>query len=153
VGSLRVYYPRFSYLERYVPGVYREEPVSASFLDRYLANPEGLFTALEDHIAKAEGLFDARITPPEYLEWLAGWFDYVLDPDWEESRKRLFLKNASLLFEWRSTVIGMWRRPLRSTCPDESIRRASGRARRRRSGTAMRCGSERFLSRSWRRGD
>src|SRR6185312_10270327 len=105
--AFRIYYQRFSYLERYMPAVYREEPVSASLMDRYLANAEGLFTSLEDRIAKAEGLFDARITPAEYLDWLAGWFDYVLDTDWEDWRKRLFLNNASLLFTWRSTAIGM----------------------------------------------
>ncbi len=48
--ALRAYYPRFSYLERYLPAVYREDSSSASFLDRFLANLEGFYTAIEDKI-------------------------------------------------------------------------------------------------------
>ena len=52
--ALRIYYPRFSYLTRYLPGVYQEDAVSASFLDRFLANVEGTNTAIEDRIAGRE---------------------------------------------------------------------------------------------------
>jgi hypothetical protein len=44
IRALRAYYPRFSYLERYLPAAYREDPRSASFLDRFLANIEGFYT-------------------------------------------------------------------------------------------------------------
>jgi len=36
VSSVRVFYPRLSY-RRYLPPVYREEPVSAAFLERFLS--------------------------------------------------------------------------------------------------------------------
>jgi phage tail-like protein len=107
IRALRVYYPRFSYLERYLPATYREGPVSASFLDRFLANPEGIFTVLEDRIAAAEGLFDTRIAPADYLGWLAGWLGASLHPDWEDWRKRHFIDNAALLFRWRGTLPGL----------------------------------------------
>src|SRR5207253_1878580 len=55
--ALRIYYPRFSYLEHYLPAVYREDAASASFLDRFLANFEGTNTAIEDRIAAAQMLF------------------------------------------------------------------------------------------------
>ena len=63
IRALRAYYPRFSYAEHYLPKVYREDLVSASFLDRYLANAEGITTGLEDRIAAAQALFDARTCP------------------------------------------------------------------------------------------
>ena len=43
--------PRFSYLHNYLPVLYREQE-SAPLLDRYLANFEGLLTAV--HLALSE---------------------------------------------------------------------------------------------------
>ncbi|MBW3543968.1 MAG: hypothetical protein KY476_27275, partial [Planctomycetes bacterium] len=91
VRALRVYYPRFSYLNEYLPTIYQEEPRSAHFLDRFLANVEGLYTSIEGRIEHAEALFDARTAPPESLDWLAGWLGSVLDPTWDAARRRLFI--------------------------------------------------------------
>lgn len=121
--SLRVYGPRFSYLREYLPAVYRDEPVSASFLDRFLANPEGLFTAIEGRIERAESLFDIRTAPPGLLEWLAGWLGAVLDAEWDEARRRLFLAYAAHLFRWRGTPAGLIAaiRLAIEPCPDETV--------------------------------
>lgn len=105
--ALRVYYPRFSYLERYLPAVYREDSASAFFLDRFLANIEGTNTAIEDRIAAAQMLFDVRSAPPDALEWLASWFGVALDPAWDETRRRLFISRAMEFFQWRGTVRGL----------------------------------------------
>ncbi len=105
--ALRAYYPRFSYLEHYLPAVYREDAASASFLDRFLSNIEGLFTALEDRVAAAQLLFDVRGAPAESLEWLAGWLGVALDPTWDENRRRLFIKYAPAFFRHRGTAQGL----------------------------------------------
>ena len=107
IRALRIYYPRYSYLQRHLPAVYREAPHSASFLDRYLANAEGILSAVEDRIARAEAYFDSRTAPAEYLEWLADWLGAALEADWEETRKRLFIDHAELLYRWRGTRTGM----------------------------------------------
>jgi phage tail-like protein len=121
--ALRAYYPRFSYLERYLPAAYREEPLSAAFMDRFLANFEGILTTIEDRIAAANLLIDIRSAPPATLEWLAGWFEVALDPAWEEERRRLFIANAMTFFQWRGTARGiqMALRLAFDRCVDPSI--------------------------------
>lgn len=107
IRALRAWYPRFSYLEHYLPAVYREQPESASFLDRFLANFEGTFTAVEDRIAAAQLLFDVATAPPDTLDWLGRWFGVALDPSWHDDRRRLFLRHAMEFFAARGTMRGL----------------------------------------------
>lgn len=107
VRALRAYYPRFSYLDHYLPGVYREDDRSASFLDRFLANFEGFYTSIEDRIATVQALLDVGSAPTEALDWLANWFGVALDPSWSEAKRRLFLRNAATFFEARGTLPGL----------------------------------------------
>jgi phage tail-like protein len=105
--AMRLWYPRFSYPQRFLPAVYREDPVSASFLDRYLASMEGMNSVIEARVASAQTLFDPRTAPAGMLEWLASWFDVMLDPSWNEGRRRLFIANAMTFFGWRGTIAGV----------------------------------------------
>jgi phage tail-like protein len=107
VRALRAYFGRFSYMERYLPAVYREDRESAWFLDRFLANFEGFFTGLEDRIANVHALFDVRSAPLETLDWLASFYGAALDPAWDEPRRRLFLKHAMEFYAWRGTPRGV----------------------------------------------
>src|SRR5207342_3481866 len=91
----------------YLPKVYQDDQESASFLDRFLANVEGMNTALEDRIVTAEALFDSRSAPTEALDWLLGWFDVAADPTWHEERRRLFLRHAMDFFAMRGTIPGI----------------------------------------------
>lgn len=121
--ALRAYYPRFSYL-RYLPALYREEDAKQEhFLERFLANPEGLFTNIEDRIADVQVLFDPQTAPAEALEWLARWLGVVLDPSWDEAKRRLFLRYAAVFFRYRGTVRGlsMALRLALEDCTDQSI--------------------------------
>jgi phage tail-like protein len=123
VKALRAYYPRFSYLNHYMPGVYREDDQSASFLDRFLANIEGFYTTLEDKIAAVQVLFDIYGAPPETLEWMASWFGMALDPAWNGAKRRLFIKHAMDFFQYRGTIRGllMALRLAFDDCADETI--------------------------------
>jgi phage tail-like protein len=105
--ALRLWYPRQSWSERYLPAVYRSDPEPADFLERFLANMEGTVTVIERRIADAQALFDPRSAPAEALEWLASWFDVALDPAWDEQRRRLFIAHAVPFFAMRGTVRGV----------------------------------------------
>ncbi|MDQ3179416.1 MAG: phage tail protein [Acidobacteriota bacterium] len=123
VSALRVYYPRFSYLNTYLPSIYREDEQSTFFLDRFLANFEGFYTTIEDRIAAVQMLFDVRSAPPDALDWLASWFGIILDPNWKEDKRRLFISHAVDFFQYRGTIRGL-RIALRlvlDNCADERI--------------------------------
>ena len=57
IRSARIYYPRLSYL-RYLPPVYREDPVSAAFLERFLSIFETTFESLDQEIDQLFRYFD-----------------------------------------------------------------------------------------------
>jgi phage tail-like protein len=107
IRALRAWYPRFSYLDHYLPAIYREDPVPASFLDRWLANFEGFYTNLEDKIEHVAELFDPRSAPADTLAWLADWFGLVLDPLWDEERRRFLIRHVDKFYRWRGTVPGV----------------------------------------------
>lgn len=121
VTALRAYYPRFSWLDHYLPAAWRRDPVSAAFTERWLANPEGLFTALEDRLGAVQCLFDPRSVPPEYLDWLAGWFGLALAEGWSARRKRLLLRHLDPLFRERGTRDGLMRALRLAVDPDDRL--------------------------------
>lgn len=103
IHALRIWDPRFSYVDHYLPPVYREDEPSRDFLERFLANFEGMFTALEDRIVRSTCLYDVRTAPPETLDWLAGWLGLVFDHSMDDRRRRLLLRHAPTLFAYRGT--------------------------------------------------
>lgn len=121
--ALRAYYPRFSYLRQYLPAAYRDDAVSASFLDRFLANVEGFYTVLEGKIQDVQELFDPGTIPSAYLDWLASWMSIVLDSSWSDKTRRLVLSHAPQMFQERGTPNGIVRaiRLMLEPCPDDSL--------------------------------
>ena len=107
IRSLRLWYPRFSYRDHYLPAIYGEEPVSAGLTERLLANFEGFYTTLEDRIVQLPSLLDPRTAPTEALDWLADWLGVVLHPLWEEERRRFFIRFAHRLYQIRGTLPGI----------------------------------------------
>ncbi len=118
VRSLRAHYPRFSYLQQYLPKVYQQDSNSLSFLDRFLANPEGIFTTLEGQIAQAQTLFDVQTAPSDALEWLASWFGLALEPGWSDYQRRLLIAQAPYFFQRRGTQVGLLQAILLTLYPE-----------------------------------
>jgi phage tail-like protein len=127
VRAVRAWYPRFSYLEHYLPAIYRNDPTSASFLDRFLANTEGTLTGIEDRIVAVRALVDPRTVPADALDWLLGWLGLAAPLVWDatrqESIKRTLLRYAPVILRQRGTVRGLqWALHLAlDACTDESI--------------------------------
>ncbi len=107
ISAMRIWYPRFSYAERFLPALYSEDAISGNFTDRFLASIEGVNSVIEAKVVAAQYLLDPRFAPPEALDWLAGWFDIALDPAWDECRRRMFIKYAVKFLGWRGTLPGL----------------------------------------------
>lgn len=119
--ALRAYAGRFSYRDRYLPALYREQvfggeaerpgrATGADFLERFIDLFEGVFTSIEDRIANAHLLTDVAACPPEALPWLGTWIGYALE-DLQGAdaarRARNLLLNAPALARRHGTLDGL----------------------------------------------
>ncbi len=118
IAALRVYAPRFSYLNRYLPTLYRETlfgadaeefggSTPADFLERFLDNFEGILTPLEDRIAQSYLLSDPRTTPESALDWLGSWIGVVFDAVYPSQQRRELLQATPELYRRRGTLKGL----------------------------------------------
>lgn len=119
LAALRAHGPRFSYVEHYLPELYREQlfgpdadapsdtSTPADFLERFLGITEGVLTPIEDRIAHAALLTDARHVPEESLEWLASWIGLTFDRAIPPERRRKLLEAAPRIRPWRGTLRGL----------------------------------------------
>lgn len=106
IRAAEIYYPQLSYL-RYLPPAYREEPVSAAFLERFLALFETIFHGLDREIDHLHQYFDPRHSPAQFLRWLASWINLSIDDDLPEERVRRLVERAPELYRRKGTAAAL----------------------------------------------
>ncbi|MFE9690602.1 phage tail protein [Micromonospora sp. NPDC005806] len=107
IRSVRAWFPRFSYVDNYLPATYADNDRPARFLERFLANPEGILTAIEEKIEHSHLILDPRTARVADLPWLASWFGLVLDPMWTTERRRFLIAHVDAFYRRRGTVAGL----------------------------------------------
>lgn len=101
---IRAYAPRSTYAE-YLPAVFRSDPVSADFLDRFMLLFEHFLGDWENKTDHMADLFSPEATP--YLPELASWLDFRLNRRQPEGEQRQWLARAMELHRERGTVDGL----------------------------------------------
>lgn len=106
ISSIRVYFPRFSYLD-HLPAIYQEDAQSKEFLERYLSIFESIFYDMDFKVERLGRLFDAYGAPPEFLSWLGSWLAISDEESFSENMKRLYIQRAISLYKKRGTREGL----------------------------------------------
>jgi phage tail-like protein len=116
--AVRVYAPRFSYQDQYLPALFHQTAdasendaastaTAADFRERLLASLEGVLTPIETRVAAAEYLLDPYAAPAAFLPWLGSYLGVAVDPGWPEARTRRRLASTGRLYRQRGTYRGV----------------------------------------------
>jgi phage tail-like protein len=109
ITSIRVHYPRQSYLEE-LPAVYSADEESRRFLERFLSIFQTEWDDLERRIDDIARYFDPTAVPEgEFLEYLASWLALPLEGAWSQEQKRVLLMAAPQIIPRRGTMDGLRR--------------------------------------------
>jgi phage tail-like protein len=114
VHDVEVELPRQTSL-RFLPAVYREDPVSADFLERMLAIFDTIRDGVGGRLDDMPRNLDPRGAPAEpidaggvdFLSWLASWMGLALERHWTEDRRRRLVEHAHRLYALRGTPAGL----------------------------------------------
>jgi phage tail-like protein len=109
--TLRVHYPRVSYLE-YLPAIYAADDEGRWFLERFLAIMHDEWSALERRIADTTALLDPRTVPAVdgddgWVRYLAAWLALPLEGSWTAEQKRTLLQAIVGLSAQRGRLDGV----------------------------------------------
>ncbi len=88
---------------RYLPALYRDDDLMSRFLMLF----ESFWSPIEQQIDHMWLYFDPRLTPADFLPWLASWLNLVLDEHWPEEKRRRLLRGAASLYRRRGTRRGL----------------------------------------------
>ena len=117
IAGLRIYGSRFSYVQNYLPEIYREAKFGAEadadgpstrrdFFERFVDLFEAQFTRMEDRVASAYLLTRPESTPEDSLPWLGSWIG--IEPNgYPPDRQRARLQATPYLYQWRGTAKGI----------------------------------------------
>ena len=81
-----------------LPTVYREEPDSADFTERFVSLFDAALAEASIAVEKFPALLDPEGVPNEVLPWIGQLLGLVFDPGWEPDRQRKLLAAAPSLF-------------------------------------------------------
>lgn len=95
-------------LLHFLPQVFQKaDRTGGHFLREFLWIFDHIYADIQRHIDRLNTYFDPLETPPEFLQWLAGWVALTIDQDWPEPKKRRLIQQALGIYGLRGTVRGL----------------------------------------------
>ncbi len=86
-----------------LPAPYQED----DFAQRFVSAFDGVLAPILMCLDNFDAYLDPWLTPDDFLDWLSGWVDVVLDEEWPIERKRTFVARAVELYRLRGTIRGV----------------------------------------------
>jgi phage tail-like protein len=82
----------------YLPRIYQTD-----FMSRFLAIFEAILLPVQWNVENFDLYLDPGTAPDEFLQWMGSWFGVTFDETWPTEKRRIFLKEAHLLYARRGT--------------------------------------------------
>ena len=86
-----------------LPAVYQDD----SLIQRFLSAFDEVIAPVLCTLDNIDTYFDAGLTPPDFLSWLAEWLGVDLDENWSLERRRVLVASIAELYRWRGTIVGL----------------------------------------------
>jgi phage tail-like protein len=84
---------------QFLPGVFSD----SDFLKRYLLIQESILAPLEWGIDSFEQFYNPDVTTPDWLQWIASWFDVYLHPAMPLERQKAVVSELGQVYRARGT--------------------------------------------------
>jgi phage tail-like protein len=96
-------------LGAFLPGLYQEPDPGGvpNLTQRLTAALDGVLAPVFLSLDNFAAYLDPRLTPEDFLEWLAGWLGLSLDERWPIERRRELFARAVTLYRLRGTARGI----------------------------------------------
>jgi phage tail-like protein len=88
---------------KHLPALYQTDPLMSRFLMLF----ESFWGPIHGQIDHLPFYFDPKMTPPDFLPWLASWFNVVLDERLSEQQQRRLIGSLGSLYRKRGTKHGL----------------------------------------------
>lgn len=92
---------------RYLPQVYQVEGSEGDLLQGLLWIFQHLHDTVRVKVEDMVSIFRPLEAPAEFLPWLASWIALHLEDDWDEEKKRRWLRYAPALYNIRGTRVAL----------------------------------------------
>jgi phage tail-like protein len=88
---------------QYLPWIYQE----SDLINELLLSFQMTWQSIDEVVDAIHWYSHPMLAPEGLLDWLASWFDVVLDASWPIDRQRAAISRAVELFQWRGTAHGL----------------------------------------------